>query len=106
MDVDSVLILTGLLGAGLMPAWTIWFAKRFRKYLPAIWRTTIVCVLSVATLAVVHVLPFAIISIRHDTFAENLADPRFPIAMAMVFGPQFLVQIAFAAIMGHRSTAP
>lgn len=106
MDVDSVLILIGLLGVGLMPLWTIWLANRARGRLSAPWRAMTVALLSVAILAAVHVLPFAVVSIRHDTFADNVADPRFPLGMAMLFGPQFLVQIVLGSIMGYRSAGP
>lgn len=93
MDIDSALIMTSFAGLLMAPFWSKWWNAAFRRIgASRSQRIAGVLLLSIATIIVVHVGPWIVLSYLRDTIAVNLADPRWPIGMLIIFGSGILLQ--------------
>ncbi len=97
MDHDSILMFASFLGLAMAPFWAKWWNLfLLRQKLPKVARVVCVTLLSVATMLLVFAGPWFVMMIARGTLDDNLADPRFPFGLLIVFGPGVILQIVAA----------
>ena len=103
MDVESVLIITSLLGLGMAPFWAKWATGTLARFnLSPLARTSCVVVLSVLAMLISFVGPWVIMAHVRGLLWHNLADPTTPYIATVFFGPGVALQV-WLAICASRS---
>jgi hypothetical protein len=86
-----------VLAIAFIPVWTKWWrAVVMRGRRATAGNVVAVVFLSLATLIVFQIGPWAVMGAMHGLLSQTVTLQELPIAIAIVFGPSIVVQIAYA----------